>query len=125
MYNVSKDNNKYGNVIIISISEIGEFELPFAAIQKAKSLKKEWITNSKIRFLINEQILSTNQLDSWAIKEYSSLIKCSMCPTIINNKNVFTHTYSYDKLFCSQGCADKDYILYLEKLEDEEPIEYL
>jgi hypothetical protein len=125
MYNVNKDtHSKYGNVIVITTEDVGEFELPFHAINKARSLKREWVSTKKIRFLVNEQVLSINQLDSWAHNEYKSLAKCNMCPAILHDKNVFTHPFCNEKLFCSQECADKDYKLYLEKLEDEEECDF-
>lgn len=125
MYNVTKGgDSKYGNVVIITTEDVGEFELPFAAIQKARNLKRNWDTSKKIRFLINEQVFSINQLDSWAHNEYKSLSKCGSCPAILHDKEVFTHAFS-DKLFCCQLCADKDYKYYLETLDEEHECDYL
>lgn len=125
MYTVIIDtNSKYGNVIVIETNAIGEYELPFDAILKAKSLRRKMNTSKKIRFLINEQVLSLNQLDSWAFNEYKSLSKCTNCPAILHDKEVFTHAFCKEKLFCSQHCADEDYKLYLEKSEDEHECDY-
>lgn len=125
MYNVTTGgDSKYGTIVIITIDNVGEFELPFDAIRKAKSLRKAMNTTKKIRFLIDEQVFSLNQLDSWAFNEYKSLSKCNNCPVILHDKNVFTHPFCREKLFCSQVCADEDYKLYLEKTEDEEECDY-
>lgn len=125
MYNVIKNvDSKYGNVIVITTEDVGEFELPFPAINKARVIKRQWETSKKIRFLVNEQVLSINQLESWAFNEYKSLAKCDICPAILHDKNVFTHPFCNEKLFCSQECADKDYKIHLEKLEDEEECDF-
>jgi hypothetical protein len=125
MYTVSTGaDSKYGNIVIISTIDIGEYELPFDAVRKAKSLRREMNTTKKIRFLVNEQVLSLTQLESWAYNEYKSLSKCTNCPVILHDKEVFAHAFSKEKLFCSQYCADEDYKLYLEKTEDEYECDY-
>jgi hypothetical protein len=112
MYTVSTGaDSKYGNIVIISTIDIGEYELPFDAVRKAKSLRREMNTTKKIRFLVNEQVLSLTQLES-------------NCPVILHDKEVFAHAFSKEKLFCSQYCADEDYKLYLEKTEDEYECDY-
>jgi predicted RNA-binding Zn-ribbon protein involved in translation (DUF1610 family) len=126
MYKVYKEtHSKYGNVIVINTEDIGEYELPFEAVNNAKSIKRLWATDGKVRFLINGQVLSINKLDSWANKEYKELSICSSCPNILNGKVVFTMPHCGIKLFCSQSCADKEYKFYLENLDEEEECDYL
>ena len=125
MYNVIKEtSDTYGNIISINTEDIGEFELPFDAIRLALSIKRQWIISGKIRFLINGQVMSARQAESWANKEYKALAKCSGCPTILNGKDVYTNPHCGIKLFCSQLCADKDYKYYLENLDEEFECDY-
>lgn len=126
MYNVNKEEHPtYGNVITISIEDIGEFTLPFDAVKKARSIKTSWKTSGKIRFLINNQILNIKQVESWSIHEYRELPKCYMCPAILTGKEIFLHAHCREHVFCSQSCADKDYKYYLENLDEEHECDYL
>lgn len=124
MYNVTKGgDSKYGNVIIINIEDNGEFELPFAAIQKARAIKREWLNGKKIKFLINEELYSINQLDSWAHQEYKALPKCESCAKILKDQ-VYTHPLCGANLFCTQACADKDHKYLVDKRDGEEEHEF-
>ena len=78
----------------------------------------------KVRFLIDEQVMSSKQVEHWANEEYKSLPKCEGCAKILDG-DIHTHQFSGNKFFCSQICADKDYAEEVEKLKDEEEIDYL
>ncbi len=122
-YNVSKSiTDSYGEIIILSIEENGEFKNPFKAFNKIKLLKRL----SKSKIMINDQILNIKQTEKWINEEYFSLPKCFSCGEILSacsSNDVFTHKLCGVNLFCSQKCADKDLSFQLDKLNDEEEIE--
>lgn len=127
MYKVSKEvHKKYGNVIKITRDDIGEYESPYPAFQQVKFLRRIWMEQgqTKVRVLIDQQILTIKQAEVWADEEYKSLPKCETCGKILDG-NVFTHRLGGKNLFCTQICSDKDYAWQMEKLLDEEEIEYL
>lgn len=120
MYSVNKITNKqYGNVIQISRTEISEFKNPFQAVNKALTLRRLWIDATKIRFLIDGQIMSKKDAERWSNEEYKFLPKCENCATILVGK-VYNHSFSGNNLFCSQSCADKNYLFKMEKLDEDE-----
>lgn len=127
MYNVSKQTNKkYGNVIEITREDIAEYESPYSAYHQAKYLRRIWLESGqeKVKILIDKQILTIKQAEAWADSEYKSLPKCGSCAKILGG-DVFTHRLCGTDLFCTQICADRDYSRQMEKLLDEEEIEYL
>lgn len=127
MYNVCrKIHDVYGNVILVSIEETGEFKSPFKAAEQVKSLRRLWLEDGSVRvkILINNQILTVKELDKWSANEYNFLPKCHYCVTILNNE-VFTHQLCGNNLFCSQECANRDYSLKIEEMNSEEEIDYL
>jgi hypothetical protein len=77
----------------------------------------------KVRLLIDDQLLSVKQAEHWAIEEYKTLPKCFGCAHLLN-EDVVTHRLC-SELFCSEECADRDYNEQIEKLKDEEEIDYL
>ncbi len=77
----------------------------------------------KVRILVDSQVLNPKQAEHWANEEYKSLPKCEGCAKILN-ESIHTHRLS-SKVFCSEGCADRDYAEEVEKLKDEEEIDYL
>lgn len=126
MYSVNKkDHDKYGSIIEIYKDIDGAFKNPEIALNKAKSMRRIWKeeSNLKIRLLIDGKIMQPSVAESWARAEYKSLPKCNCCFCILDT-NIFTHRLS-DNLFCSQSCADKDYDNEIEKINDQEDIEYL
>lgn len=127
MYNVTvNDHHLYGQIIEISIIDIGNYLSPFQAINVARTIRRTFLEQNitKIRFLINEQILTIKQLEKWALEEYKTLPKCADCFSILQLE-VFTHQYCGKNLFCSQRCADLDYLKEIEKRNDELEIDYL
>ena len=124
MYSVSqKTTEQYGNVIEVSREDASQFETPFQAINKALTLRRLWVNGGKIRFLIDGQIMTAKQAESWAIHEYKSLPKCEGCAKILNG-NIYSHSLSRGHVFCSQACADKDYLFQMEKINDEEECDF-
>lgn len=127
MYNVSRQEHEtYGKVILLSIEEIGTYENPFRAIEQIKLLRRLWLEEgaTKVKILFNDQIFTVKEIDSWSIKEYKLLPKCHNCARILKT-NVFVHRLSEGNLFCTQKCADVNYTFEVDKLNDEEEIEYL
>lgn len=126
MYKVYHSNDeKYGNVIIILHSEDNGLDNPFLAIQEAFRQKRIWSSKdliSKIRILVNGQIMTHSKAECWAREEYKSLPKCAWCVKILTAE-IYTHQLRGDRLFCSQDHADKDYHEEMEHLKDEEEIE--
>jgi hypothetical protein len=126
MYKVSKQiHERYGNIIEITRDDTGEFENPFQAINKAITIRRLWFeeSNSKIRFLIEDQLLTRGRAEVWANNEYKSLPKCEECAKILSG-SVYTHEFCGSSLFCSQSCSDKNYIFQIEKMNDNEENEY-
>lgn len=127
-YSVSRQNDpKYGNVIIISIDNDGEFETPFQAVNKLRNIKRLWKNEdpkTKIRYLIDGQILTLSQTETWSNNEYKELPKCESCAKILREQ-VFTHALCGKNLFCSQACADKNYKFITDLQEEEEEYECL
>jgi hypothetical protein len=127
MYKVMKlIHVKYGNVIEITRDDLGEFESPFVAFHRAKQLRRLWLEEGllKVKILIDNQVLTVRQAEVWATEEYKSLPKCYWCVAILG-EDVFTHRLSGEHLFCTQNCADKDYHSYIEKMCDEDDIDYI
>jgi hypothetical protein len=126
MYKVSKIiHKKYGNVIEITKGDEGTLN-PETALFEAKFARRIWLEKGegKVKFLIDNQALTPKQAETWAIEEYKSLPKCGWCGKILK-EDIFTHTLCKENLYCSQSCADKDYVYQVDKLKDEEDIEYL
>lgn len=127
MYIVSQQkHDEYGNIIEILRDDLGEYQTPFLAVYKAKSLRVQWLKEGalKVRVLVNNQILNINRIDMWANEEYRSLPKCESCAKILTGQ-IFNHQLSENNLFCSQVCADKDFDYQVERFSDEEECDYL
>jgi hypothetical protein len=127
MYNVQLQNHEiHGDLILISINESGEYKSPFQAIERAKQLKRIARENGKlkVKLLINEQFLSSKEMEKWAIEEYNLLPKCFHCGSILG-MIVFIHSFSGSNLFCTQRCADVDYSDEMNESLEEEEIDYL
>jgi|SRR6185436_1702710 len=127
MYSVSQyHNDKYGNVIEISIDKNGIYETPFKAIAQVKLIRRLWSENhnDKIRILINKQVLTIKEMEKWCLEEYKLLPKCKNCAICLKER-IYTHPLSKTSIFCSQKCADVDYNYEIEKMKDEEEIDYL
>jgi hypothetical protein len=121
MYKTCRSNHeKYGNVVSILRTEDGQ-QTPFLVSEEAKKEKRLWETQDKIRvrFIIDNQILTTNQLEKWAHEEYLHLPKCGFCAQILFG-DVHTNTISHATLFCSQICADRDYHQQMDHFNDYE-----
>lgn len=127
MYNVTINNHDLSTQIIeISIIEVGNYLSPFQAVSAARTIRRTLLEQNhlKIKFVVNSQILTTKQLEKWALEEYKILPKCADCNSILPLE-VFTHQYCGKNLFCSLYCADLDYFREIEKRNDEVEIEYL
>ncbi len=125
MYKVSRQTHaKYGQVIEIIRDDPGEELSPFRAVNKAIALRRVWKeeSNSKVRILVDGQVMTPSRAETWANEEYKSLPKCEECGAILGG-DVHTHTLS-DDLFCSPKCADKNYDFKVEKMNDNEETEF-
>lgn len=127
MYNVSfQSHDKYGQIVTISLEEIGTYLNPFQAANQARLLRRRALESGsvKVRFFIDNEILTIQELENWASQEYNFLPKCFSCGSILKTQ-VHTHPLCKTNLFCSQQCADKDYTLENEKMLDLTEIDYL
>lgn len=127
MYKVMKlIHERYGNVIEITRDDLVEFESPFPTFHRAKYLRRLWLEEGvvKVKILIDGQVLTVRQAEFWANEEYKSLPKCRWCISLLGT-DVFTHHLEENTLFCSQDCADKAYFFYVEKVCDEDDIDYI
>jgi hypothetical protein len=99
---------------------------PFQAFQCACKERRLWIEAGvkKVRILVDDKVMITKQAEHWANEEYDSLPKCYGCAKILNG-DVYTHQFSTSRFFCTQECADRDYVEEVEKLKDEEEVDYL
>lgn len=127
MYSVSKlTHDRYGPVIHIERVENGSARTPFQAVNSALKERRLWMESGtkKVRILVDDKVMSPKQAEHWANEEYRSLPKCEGCANILNG-DIHTHQLSGTKFFCSVICADKDYVEEVEKMKDEEEIDYL
>ena len=127
MYSVIRcSHERYGSVIHIERAENGSLTTPFQAVNSALKERRIWTESGtqKVRILIDNQVMTPKQAEHWANEEYKSLPKCEGCAKILNG-DIHTHRLSSTKLFCSEPCANRDYDEEIEKLKDEEEIDYL
>jgi hypothetical protein len=127
MYSVGRlTHERHGSVILIERAENGSHLTPFQAVQSALKERRLWQEAGvkKVRILVDDQVMSPKQAESWSHEEYKSLPKCYWCVKILDG-NVHTHRLSRGNFFCSESCSDKDYLEEVEKLKDEEDIDYL
>ena len=127
MYVVNKlIHPRYGPVIHIERVENGSALTPFQAVNSALKERRLWVESGtkKVRILADDKVMSPKQAEHWANEEYRSLPKCEGCAKILND-DIHTHQLSGTKFFCSAICADRDYVEEIEKMKDEEEIDYL
>ena len=127
MYSVNRfTHEKHGSVIHIERAENGRELTPFQAVNAAMKERRLWQEAGvkKVRFLVDDQVMSHKQVESWAREEYASLPKCPRCAKILSG-DLHTHRLSRGNFFCSESCSDQDYLEEVEKLKDEEEIDYL
>jgi|SRR5271166_504023 len=126
MYQVSRlDHERHGPVIRIDRDANGSELTPFRAVQRACKKRRLWLESGvkKVRILVDGQVMSPTQADHWAKEEYQTLPKCPGCAKVLP-EDVYQHRLSPD-LFCSTVCADRDYNERIERVKDEEEIDYL
>lgn len=126
MYKVSNlTDQQYGKVVAIERAEDGDIETPFFAWQRALTQRRFWREQGakNVRYLVVGQIMTSKQLELWSYEEYKSLPKCTNCAKILGG-DVYTHRYCGHSLFCTQACADTHYHQEMDKLKDEEEIDY-
>lgn len=127
MYSVHRQtHDKHGKVIEITRENDGVYPTPGKAYNAAVTMRRLWKEEgaTKVRILVDDQVMAPSQAEHWANEEYKSLPKCHWCSQILGG-DVHTHRLCSDRLFCSQACADKDYLEEVEKIKDEEEIDYL
>jgi hypothetical protein len=127
MYSVNRfSHERHGSVVLIERVENGSFPTPFQAVQAALRERRLWqeAGTKKVRILVDDQVMSPKQAESWAHDEYKSLPKCYGCAKILDG-NIHTHRLSRGNFFCSESCSDQNYLEEVEKMKDEEEIDYL
>lgn len=127
MYSVNRSTHeRYGPIIHIQRDMNGLHQTPFQVVQYACKERRLFLEagQKKIRFLVDDQVMTLKQVEHWANEEYASLPKCFGCAKILNG-DIQTHQLSSSRFFCTKQCADKDYVEEVEKLKDEEEIDYL
>jgi hypothetical protein len=127
MYSVNRlSHERHGSVILIERVENGSLTTPFQAVQASLKERRLWQEAGvkKVRILVDDQVMSAKQAEHWAHEEYKSLPKCYGCAKILNG-DIHTHRLSRGNFFCSESCSDKDYLEEVEKMKDEEEIDYL
>ncbi len=126
-YSISRQTHeRHGCVVSIErTEEIGE-PTPFRAVQQACKEQRLWQEEGvkKVRLLVDGQVVSHKQAEKWAHEEYQTLPKCYACAKVLGGE-IHTHQFCDSRLFCSSNCADEDYVEEMEKLKDEEEIDYL
>jgi hypothetical protein len=126
LYGVTRSSHeKYGPVIQIERDMNGLCVTPFQAVQCACKERRIWAATGvkKVRILVDDKVMTAKQAEHWANEEYISLPKCEGCAKILND-DVHTHRLS-KRFFCSTVCANRNYDEEVEKLKDEEEIDYL
>lgn len=111
---------------MIAREELAEHLSPFAAFHQAAHMRRMWLVEgeTKVRILIDNQVMTVAQAEKWSNEEYKSLPKCTACAHILSGQ-VYTHRLCSSGLFCSESCADRSFREASDKLNDEEEIDYL
>ena len=125
MYNVSKqDHITYGKLVEIIRQENGPYKTPSAAFNAADMMRRKWRdeSNSRVRILIDEQVMGSSGAEHWSNEEYKSLPKCFTCAKILGG-DIYPHKFCGNRLFYSQICSDADYFSEMEKIKDEGEME--
>src|SRR5579864_3301035 len=127
MYSVTRHSHeRHGSVVLIERVENGSLPTPFQAVQAALKERRLWqeAGTKKVRILVDDQVMSAKQAEHWAHEEYKSLPKCYGCAKILNG-DIHSHRLSRGNFFCSEHCSDQNYLEEVEKMKDEEEIDYL
>lgn len=126
-YSISRQTHeRHGSVITIErTEEAGQLTL-YQTVDRACKEQRLWQEENiqKVRLLVDGQVMSHKQAEKWAHEEYQTLPKCHACAKVLGGE-IHTHQFCGSHLFCSSSCADKDYLEEMEKLKDEEEIDYL
>lgn len=127
MYSVNRLTHEvHGRIVSVDRSVNGEEKNPFDAVQRALTERFKWkeAGAKNVKLFIDGQIMTTNQAEQWSDEEYKSLPKCKACAKILIEE-LYTHRLCPIGFFCSQQCADLDFYEEMEKVKDEEDVEYL
>lgn len=103
------------NKIEIIRDDNGDIPTPFEVYLKAKQIKR----THKYKIFIDNRYVTTSQLEAWSYEESRNLPKCKGCGTFLKGI-VFNHPLCEKNLFCTQHCADKDYIYEYERWNTDE-----
>jgi hypothetical protein len=123
-YTISRlSHPDYGSAISIVRDDNGIFQEAWKAVQAASKEQRLWKAEGvkKVRFLIDDTIMTLNMAKNWAGTEYLDLPKCQTCAKPLQDQ-IFSHQLS-QKQFCSQLCADQDYNQLTDSSLDEEEYE--
>jgi len=124
MYSVKQITHpSYGVIVAIEHDISSGYVNPYQAMQNVSKLIRiiKESGSKKVRVFIDEKVMTFKQAEQWADEEYKSLPKCDCCAAILQ-EDLFTHNLSVNR-FCSQKCADQDYVSRTDKLMEEEDIE--
>lgn len=126
MYVVRKITNDYGHLIVIE--ENGDdIVSPLPIFDQAIRQQKEWQqqVNQPVRFFLNDQIMTNQQMEQWANEEYQSLPKCQRCVQILDGE-MYPGGFCGNDLFCSSHCYHQNYMEKMVKMNEEmEEVDYL
>lgn len=119
MYLVNKNTDI--NMVEIIRDNDGDIVTPFQAYLKAKLMRRLWMEqeNIKVKILIDKQILTLLQTEVWSHEESKRLPKCKACASLLK-EDVYVHQLCESNLFCTQVCADKDYLNEFKRMNDED-----
>lgn len=126
-YSIARiEHNRYKSILEITRVERGEYSSPFKVLNAGEKLRRTYLESDKIKlkFLVDGQVLTHAQFETWANEEYRALPKCQECAQILTDE-VFTHHLDMQNFFCSQVCADRNYQTCLDRYSDEEECDYL
>jgi hypothetical protein len=85
MYSVNRfSHERHGSVVLIERVENGSFPTPFQAVQAALRERRLWqeAGTKKVRILVDDQVMSPKQAESWAHDEYKSSIRIGFLAAI-------------------------------------------
>lgn len=126
-YSIARiEHKKYKFILEVTRDEIGKYKNPFQVFNAGETLRRVYLESDKqkLKFLVDGQVLTLAQFETWANEEYKALPKCQACAAILTD-DVFTHHLAMNHFFCSQTCSDKDYLYCLDRYSDEEECDYL
>jgi hypothetical protein len=117
------EHPQYGPVIYVENVKQGLFPLQLLQQANKEFHAYQAEANKPIRFLVDEQLLTINQLERWANDEHNQIPKCFQCAQILIGE-VYCGTFHGQHWFCSSLCRDQNFLEEMERINDEHECDF-